>query len=84
MHLEHIFHRNNNLHQNIKFNMGEGSSGEQVFLDTLLQNIMMELYWYIGSLWKRAVPTVQPYAQTSCKESVVSSLLNTIFYFRQR
>ena len=36
-HLENIFDNINNLHQNIKFTMGEESNGELVFLDTLLK-----------------------------------------------
>ena len=35
MHLENFFHHINNLHQNIKFTMGEESNGELVFLDIL-------------------------------------------------
>ena len=36
-HLENFFHHINNLHQNIKFTMEEGSNGELAFLDTLLK-----------------------------------------------
>ena len=36
-HLENIFHRINNLHQNIKFTMEEQSNEELAFLDTLLK-----------------------------------------------
>ena len=36
-HLENFFHHFNNLHQNIKFTMGEESNGELAFLDTLLK-----------------------------------------------
>ena len=42
MHLENFFHYIN-LHQNIKFTMEEGSTGELAFLDTLLK-------WNIGKI----------------------------------
>ena len=54
-HLENFFHHINNLHQNIKFTMGEESNEEPTFLDTLLKRnngilLYYILYWYIGSL----------------------------------
>ena len=36
-HLENVFYHINNLYQNIKFTMAEGSNGELAFLDTLLK-----------------------------------------------
>ena len=36
-HLENVYHDSNNLYQNIKFTMEEGSNGELAFLDTLLK-----------------------------------------------
>ena len=37
IHLENVFHRINNLHQNIKFALEEESNGQLAFLETLLK-----------------------------------------------
>ena len=78
MHLENFFHHINNLHQNIKFTMEEERNGELGFLDTLLKQKNGE----ISVLVYRKPTHIDQYLhysshhQTSCKESVVSSLFN--------
>ena len=76
-----FFHHINNLHQNIKFTMEEESNGELAFLDTLLK-------WNNGDIsvvvCRKPTHTDQylnysSHHQTSCKESVVSSLFNTAY-----
>ena len=80
-HLENIFQHINNLHQNIKFTMEEESNGELAFLDTLLK-------WDNGEIsvlvYRKPTHTDQylhysSHHQTSCKESVVSSLFNRAY-----
>ena len=80
-HLENFFHHINNLHQNINFTTEEESNGELAFLDTLLK-------WNNGEisvlLYRKPTHTDQylyysSYHQTSCKESVASSLFNRAY-----
>ena len=77
-HLEKMFHHISNFHQNFMFTMEEESNGSLAFLDTLLK-------WYNGEIpvfvYRKSTHTDQylhysSYQQTSCKESVVSSLFN--------
>ena len=77
-HLENFFHHINNLHQNIKFTMEEEKKGEIGFLDTLLK-------WNNGGtsvlVYRKPTHTDQylhysSHHQTSCKESVASSLFS--------
>ena len=76
-HLENFFLHIKILHQNIKFTTEEEYSGELAFLDTLLKRIMKgSLCWYIENLH---ILTSSHY-QTSCKESVVSSLFNRAYF----
>ena len=76
-HLENFFLHIKILHQNIKFTAEEEYSGELAFLDTLLKRIMKgSLCWYIENLH---ILTSSHY-QTSCKESVVSSLFNRAYF----
>ena len=79
--LENFFHHINNLHQNIKFTMEEESNEELAFLDTLLK-------WNNGEIsvlvYRKPTHTDQylhysSHHQTSCKESVVSSLFNRAY-----
>ena len=80
-HLENVFHRINNLHQNIKFTMDEESNGELAFLDTLLKRNKGE----ISVLVYRKPTHTDQYVhstslhQISCDESVVSSLFNRAY-----
>ena len=77
----HHIHHFNNLHQNIKFTMEEESNGELAFLDTLLKRNNGE----ISILVYRKPTHIDQYLhysshhQTSCKESVVSSLFNRAY-----
>ena len=75
-HLENVFHRINNLHQNIMFTMEEEGNEELAFLDTLLK-------WNKGEIsalvYRKPTHTDQylhysSHNQISCKESAVSSL----------
>ena len=80
-HLEIFFHHINNLHQNIKFTMEEESNGELAFLDTLLKQTNEEICVLV---YRKPTHTDQylhysPHLQTSCKESVVSSLFNRAY-----
>ena len=77
-HLENLFHHINNLHQNIKFTTEEESNGELAFLDTLLKRNNGEIFVLV---YRKPTHTDQylhysSHHQTSCKESVVSSLFN--------
>ena len=80
-HLENFFHHINNLHQNIKFTMEEESNGELAFLDTLLKRNNREISVLV---YRKPTHTDQylhysSHHQTSCKESVVSSLFNRAY-----
>ena len=79
--LENFFHHINNLHQNIKFTMEEESNGELAFLDTLLKRNNGEISVLV---YRKPTHTDQylqysSHHQTSCKESVVSSLFNRAY-----
>ena len=67
MQLQNFFHHINSLHQNIKFTMEEERNGELAFLDTLLKQNNGE---------NSVLVYKKPHHQTSCNESVVSSLFN--------
>ena len=80
-HLKNFFHRINNLHQNIKFTMEEGSNGELAFLGTLLKRNNREISVLV---YRKPTHTDQylhysSHHQTSCKESVVSSLFKRAY-----
>ena len=80
-HFENFFHHINNLHQNIKFTMEKESNGELAFLDTLLKRNNGEISVLV---YRKPTHTDQylhysSHHQTSCKESVVSSLLNRAY-----
>ena len=80
-HLENLFHHINNLHQNIKFTMEEESNGELAFLDTLLKRNNGEISVLV---YRKPTHTDQylhfnSHHQTSCKESVVSSLFHRAY-----
>ena len=80
-HLENFFHHINNLHQNIKFTMEEESNEELAFLDTLLKRNNGEISVLV---YRKPTHTDQylhysSHYQTSCKESVVSSLFNRAY-----
>ena len=80
-HLENVFHHINNLHQIIKFNIEEESNGELAFLDTLLKRNNGEISVLV---YRKPTHTDQylhysSHHQTSCRESVVSSLLNKAY-----
>ena len=80
-HLENFFHHINNLHQNIKFTMKKESNGELAFLDTLLKRNNGEISVLV---YRKPTHTDQylhysSHHQTSCKESVVSSLFNRAY-----
>ena len=77
-HLENFFHHISNLHQNIKFTMEEESNGELPFLEILLKRNNGEISVLVYS---KPTHTDQylhysSHHQTSCKESVASSLFN--------
>ena len=79
--LENFFHHINNLHQNIKFTMEEKRFGELVSLDTLLKQNNREISVLV---YRKLTHTDQylqysSHHQTSCKESVVSSLFNRAY-----
>ena len=79
--LENFFHHINNLHQNIKFTMEKESNGELAFLDTLLKRNNGEISVLV---YRKPTHTDQylhysSHHQTSCKESVVSSLFNRAY-----
>ena len=80
-HLENFFHHINNPHQNIKFTMEEESNGELAFLDTLLKRNNGEISVLV---YRKPIHTDQylyynSHHQTSCKESVASSLFNRAY-----
>ena len=73
-------HHINNLHQNIKFTMEKESNGELAFLDTLLERNNGEISVLVC---RKPTHTDQylhysSHHQTSCKESVASSLFNRV------
>ena len=76
-HLENFFHHINNLHQNIKFTVGEESNGELAFLDTLLKRHNGK----ISVLVCRKPTHTDRYLhhQTSCKKMVVFSFFNRAY-----
>ena len=72
---------NVNLHQNIKFSREEESNGELAFLETLLKQNNREISVLV---YRKPIHTDQylhysSHHQTSCKESVVSSLFNRAY-----
>ena len=72
---------NVNLHQNIKFSREEESNGELAFLETLLKQNNREISVLV---YRKPIHTDQylhysSHYQTSCKESVVSSLFNRAY-----
>ena len=80
-HSENFFHHINNLHRNIKFAMEEEFNGELAFLDTLLKRNNGEISVLV---YRKPTHTDQNLHytsrhQTSCKESVVSSLFNRAY-----
>ena len=80
-HLENFFHHINNLHQSIKFTMEGESNGELAFLVTLLKQNNGEISVL---LYRKPTHTDQylhysSHHQTSCKESVVSSLFSRAY-----
>ena len=79
--MENFFYHINNLHQDIKFTMEEESNGELAFLDTLLKQNNGEISVLVS---RKPTHTDQylnysSHHQTSCKESVVSSLFNRAY-----
>ena len=80
-HSENFFHHINNLHQNIKFTMEEESNGELAFLDTLLKqnNGKISVLVYRKPTHTDQYLHYSSHYQTSCKKSVVSSLLNRTY-----
>ena len=81
MQLENFFHHVNNLHQNIKFTMEEESNGELAFLDSLLKrnNGENSVLVYRKPTYTDQYLHYSSHHQTSCRESVVSSLLNKAY-----
>ena len=80
-HLENFFNHINNLHQKSKFTMEEEINVELVFLDTLLKRNNGEISVLV---YRKLTHTDQylhynSHHQTSCKESVVSSLFNRAY-----
>ena len=78
MQLESILHHISNLHQNIHFIMEEESNGELAFLNILLKQNNREISVLV---WSKPTHTGQylnysSHHQTSCKEGVISILLN--------
>ena len=74
-------HHINNLHQNLKLTMKEESNGELALLHMLLKsnNGKMSLLVYGKPKHSDQYPHYNSHHQTSCKESVVSSLFNTAY-----
>ena len=79
--LENFFHHINNLHQSIKFTVEEESNGELAFLDTSLKqnNGEISVLVYRNSTHTDQYLHYSSHHQTSCKESVVSSLFNETY-----
>ena len=80
-HLENFFHHMNNLHQNIKFTLEKEINGEIAFLDTLLKwnNEKNSVLVYRKPTHSDQYLHGSSDPQTSCKESVVSSLFNKAY-----
>ena len=81
-HFQTFFHHINNLHQNIKFTMEEESNGELAFFDPLLKltNADISVLVYRKPTHTGQYLHFRSHHQTSCKESVVSSLFNRAYY----
>ena len=77
-HLENFFQHIKNPHQNIKFTVEEESNGELAFLDTLLKRDNAEISVLLYRKFTHADQHLYYSSDhdTSCKESVVSSLFN--------
>ena len=80
-HLENAFHHMNDLYENIIFTVEEKSNGELAFLDTFLKRNNGEISILV---YRKLTHTDQylhysSHHQTSCKESVVSSLFNRAY-----
>ena len=80
-HLENFSQHINNLHENIKFTMDEESNRQLAFPDTLLKRNNGKIF---VSVYNKPTHTDQylhysSHHQTSCKESVVSSLFNRAY-----
>ena len=80
-HLENVFHHMNDLYENIIFTVEEKSNGELAFLDTFLKRNNGEISILV---YRKLTHTDQylhysSHHQTSCKESVVSSLFNRAY-----
>ena len=82
-HLENFFHHINNLHQNIKFIMEEESNKEPAFFDTLLKRNNGEISVLIYSKPTHTDKYLHYSSQyeTSCKESILSSVFNREYSF---
>ena len=80
-HLENFFHHINNLHQNIKFTTEEESNGELAFFDTALKQNKgkISVLVYRKHAYTDQYLHCSSHYQTSCKESVVSSLFNRAY-----
>ena len=81
MQLERILHHISNLYQNIHFIMEEESNGELAFLNILLKQNNGEIS---ALVWSKPTHTGQylnysSHHQTSCKEGVISILLNRAY-----
>ena len=81
IHLENFFHHINNLHQNIKSTVEEKSNGWLAFLDPLVKRNNGKISVLVD---RKSTQTDQylhyrSHHQTSCKESVVSSLVNRAY-----
>ena len=80
-HFQTFFHHINNLHQNIKFTMEEESNGELAFFDSLLKlnNGDISVLVYRKPTHTGQYLHFRSHHQTSCKQSVVSSLFNRVY-----
>ena len=80
-HLNFFFDHINNLHQNDKFTIEEESNVELAFLDTLLKrnNGKISVLVYRKPTHTDQYLHYSSHHQTSCKESVVSSLFNRAY-----
>ena len=82
-HLENFFQHIKNLYQNIKFTMKEESNGELVILDILVKrdNEEISVLVYRKLRYTDQYLDYRPHHQTSCKESVVFTLVNRAYSF---